>query len=82
MPRNANLPNLDLAAHLAVEAGKDIERAFFSKEECPDRVLEISFPELKNEKEIRRYLKNPEVFVVNSLRKKRVEIEIVEKTQL
>ena len=71
MKRDANLNS---AAQTAVEAGKDISRAFFSKAECPDKVIEIVFPVLDDDRKIRRFLHNPEVFVVANLRKKRVEI--------
>ena len=62
------------AGLLALEVGKGIEKAFFTKEECPDKVIEIAFPILEDEHQIRKFLKNPEAFVVTSLRKKRVEI--------
>ena len=66
--------NLEKAANLAVETGRNMSAAFFTKAECPDRVLEISFPELEDDRQIRKYLRDPEAFVVTSLRKKRVEI--------
>ena len=37
-------------------------------------MIEIAFPYLENEKQIRKYLRNPDAFVVTSLRKRRVEI--------
>ena len=43
-------------------------------EQTPAQVLEINFPFIEGEKNIRKYLKNPEAFVVTSLKKKRVEI--------
>ena len=64
----------DRAASLAVEVGKTINQAFFSRLECPEKVIEIAFPILEDERHLRKYLKNPEAFVVTSLRKKRVEI--------
>ena len=64
----------DRAASLAVEVGKTISQAFFSQSECPEKVIEIAFPILEDERHLRKYLKNPEAFVVTSLRKKRVEI--------
>jgi hypothetical protein len=59
---------------LAQEACQSISRALFNKESCPDKVLEISFPILDDDRHIRKFLRNPEAFVVTSLRKKRVEI--------
>ena len=51
------------------------ESGFFNNvEDFPEVVLQIEFPELTNSKQIRKYLKNPEAFVVTSLRKKRVEV--------
>ena len=64
----------DRATSLAVEVGKTISQAFFSRSECPEKVIEIAFPILEDERHLRKYLKNPEAFVVTSLRKKRVEI--------
>jgi hypothetical protein len=66
--------NVERASFLAQEASQSINRAFFSKSECPDKVLEISSPVFENERRIRKYLRNPEAFVATSLRKKRVEI--------
>jgi hypothetical protein len=37
-------------------------------------MIELAFPSFDSEHQIRKYLKNPEAFVVTSLRKKRVEI--------
>jgi len=37
-------------------------------------VLEIAFPVLEDDRRIRKFLRNPEVFIATSLRKKRVEI--------
>jgi hypothetical protein len=48
--------------------------AFMTMEQTPNQVLEINFPFIEGEKNIRKYLKNPEAFVVTSLKKKRVEI--------
>ena len=51
------------------------ETGFFSNvEEFPEVVLHIEFPEMDSAKQIRKYLRNPEAFVVTSLRKKRVEV--------
>ena len=66
--------DLAAAALIAEEANKHIQKAFFSKTECPDKVLESAFPILEDDRRIRKYLRNPEAFVVASLRKKRVEI--------
>jgi DNA topoisomerase IB len=71
MKQDANLEN---ASNLATYARRHIETAFFSKEETPDKVIEIAFPFLENDKHIRRYLRNPDAFVVSSLRKRKVEI--------
>ena len=66
--------NLEAASFIAQTACQSIGKAFFNKAECPDKVLEISFPILEDDRRIRKYLRNPEAFVVTSLRKKRVEI--------
>jgi hypothetical protein len=51
------------------------EEGFFnSLEETPEKVIELAFPVLDTERAIRKYLKNPEAFVANSLRKRRVEV--------
>ena len=78
MPRNANLPaapDFEEAGRAAIDALRMCEQGFFcSLEETPDKCIEIAFSALEDERQIRKYLKNPEVFVVTSLRKKRVEI--------
>jgi hypothetical protein len=51
-----------------------VETAFFSFEEPPDKVIEIAFPAIASPGQLRDYLRDPEIFVVTSLRKKRVEI--------
>ena len=66
--------NLETAVHLAEECGAYVASAFFSKEMCPDKVVEIEFPFIEGDRHLRKYLKNPEAFVVSSLKKKRVEI--------
>ena len=66
--------NLDQAMNFATHARRRIETEFLSKEETPDNVPEIAFPFLENDKHIRRYLRNPDAFVVSSLRKRKVEI--------
>ena len=66
--------NLEKAVNLATNARRHIETAFFSKEETPDKVIEIAFLFLENDKNIKRYLRNPDAFVVSSLRKRKVEI--------
>ena len=66
--------NIEVASFLAQTAGQSIGKAFFNKADCPEKVLEISFPILETDRHIRKYLRNPEAFVVTSLRKKRVEI--------
>ena len=48
--------------------------ALMTMEQAPSQVFEINFPFIEGEKNIRTYLKNPEAFVVTSLKKKRVEI--------
>ena len=48
---------------------------FFSNvEDFPEVVLHIEFPEMDSAKQIRKYLRNPEAFVVASHRKKLVEV--------
>jgi hypothetical protein len=84
MPRNANLPqrqkaiptpDFEAAGQQATAALHMCEEGFFcTLEETPERCLEIAFPALENERQIRKFLKNPEAFVVTSLRKKRVEV--------
>jgi len=58
-------------ARIAMEIA---DTAFFSFEETPDTVIEIAFPAMENPSRLKAYLRNPELFVVTSLRKKRVEI--------
>ena len=50
------------------------DTAFFTLEEAPHKVTEIAFPAIDSPGKLRSYLRNPEMFVVTSLRKKRVEI--------
>jgi hypothetical protein len=84
MPRNSNIPgetipppqpDFDEADKAAVEALHMCEEAFFTTlEETPDKCVEIAFPAMTSERQVRKYLKNPEAFVVTSLRKKGVEV--------
>ena len=78
MPKNANLPpvaNWDAANAAAIAALHICEEAFFATaEETPDTVLEIAFPAFENERQVRKYLKNPEAYVVTAIRKRRVEV--------
>ena len=69
-------PRVDfIAAETAALEARDIsETSFFAKHETPDKVIEIAFPILEDERSIRRYLRSPEAFVVTGLRKRRVEI--------
>ncbi len=62
------------AAMHARKAMEFINTAFFTKEETPDKVWEVALPYLDVEHKMRRYLRQPDSFVVTSLRKKRVEI--------
>jgi hypothetical protein len=55
-------------ARIAMEIA---DTAFFSFEETPDTVIEIAFPAMENPSRLKAYLRNPELFVVTSLRKKR-----------
>ena len=66
--------NLEAAINLAQECASMTETAFFNYEQCPDTMLEIEFPLLDHDRLLKKYLKNPEAFVVTSLKKKRVEI--------
>ena len=82
MPKNANLPdtamdedaNWEEANLAAVTALHMCENGFLSSEEMPDKVVEIAFPAIENERTLRKYLKNPEAFVVTSLRKRKIEV--------
>ena len=67
--------NLQRAHFLAQECGEYAGEAFFSSADCPTQVLEISFPFIEGDRALRKYLKNPEAFVVTSLKKKRVEVK-------
>ena len=67
----SNIPEAHRAALIASDS---ISTAFFAREDTPDHVIEIAFPIMENDRMIRRYLKNPETYVVTGLRKKRVEI--------
>ena len=58
----------------AFSAMRMAETAFFTFEESPEKVIEVAFPAMDNPSRLKAYLKNPEMFVVTSLRKKRVEI--------
>ena len=62
--------NFELAAFHAEKAYDRCEEAFFTQAEAPDKVTEIAFPEIDSPGKIRRYLKNPEAYVVTNLRKK------------
>ena len=62
------------ALSLAEECANYVTTPFFPEEQMPERIYEIEFPVLEGEKGIRKYLKNPEAFVVSSLKKKRVEV--------
>ena len=66
--------NLEVAVNLAQECASMTETAFFSYDHCPDTMLEIEFLLLDHDRMLKKYLKNPEAFVVTSLKKKRVEI--------
>ena len=66
--------NFVAAAMHAKKAMEFINTAFFTKEETPDKVWEVALPYLDGEHKMRRYLRQPDSFVVTSLRKKRVEI--------
>jgi hypothetical protein len=66
-----NLKSAQTAARIAMSCK---EEAFFSIDETPSKVIEIAFPFIEGEYQLQKYLRNPEGFVVTSLRKKRVEI--------
>ena len=74
MAQDANLPhgqepNWDAADAAAIGALHICEEAFFqSIEETPEKVFEIAFPVMENERVVRKYLKTPEAFVATSLR--------------
>ena len=84
MPRNANFPmgrrpnaepDFEGAESAAIEALHMCEEGFFnSLEETPEKVIELAFPVMETERAIRKHLKDPEAFVANSLRKRRVEV--------
>ena len=82
MARDSNLPpraseeNADWqeANLAAVTALRMCEEDFFSNEEAPDKVVEIAFPAIENERNLRKYLKNPEAFIASALRKRKVEV--------
>ena len=62
------------ALSLAEECANYVTTPLFPEEQMPERISEIEFPVLEGEKGVRKYLKNPEAFVVSSLKKKRVEV--------
>jgi hypothetical protein len=71
--------SLPLRPHRSAEEHAQIamnimDSAWFSFEESPEKVIEIAFPAMENPSRVRTYLRSPEMFVVTSLRKKRVEI--------
>ena len=66
--------NLEEALLSVQEVRKNISTAFCTMEEMPDTAIEMAFPYLENEHQIRKYLRNPEAFVVNNIRKRRVEV--------
>ena len=53
-----------------------VTSTYFSDDKCPTKAWEIALPILEDERQIRRFLKNPEAFVVTSIKKKRVEISL------
>ena len=78
MPQKANATQIidwENAKAAAIAALHICEEAFFATaEETPDTVLEMAFPTFDTEKQLRRYLKNPEAFIATSIRKRRVEV--------
>lgn len=66
--------NFTEATEAAKEAMLTSETAFFAIHEAPGTAIEIAFPFIEGERKLRKYLRNPEAFVVNSLRKQRVEV--------
>ncbi len=59
----------------AMKALETVNTGFFAEaSEFPDKILEVAFPEIDTPKKLRRYLKNPECYVIGNLRKKRVEV--------
>ena len=66
--------NLEAAQKLAMSAADYVCSTFMSTEEFPEKVIEIAFPLLDSEYKIRKFLRNPESFVVTSVRKRRVEV--------
>ena len=69
--KDSNIPE---AFSAALRASDNISTAFFSRSEAPEKVIEIAFPCIEGDRHIRKYLKNPEAFVVTGLWKRRVEI--------
>ncbi len=63
-----------MAAACAKSALEMTQTTFFNKEDAPDKAIEVMFGELDSEPKVRRYLRNPESFIVTSLRKERVEV--------
>ena len=72
--KSAKDSNLGDATMLAQECASYTITPFCTIYEFPDQILEIEFPFIEGEREIRKYLKNPEAFNVSSLKKKRVEV--------
>ena len=59
---------------LALECAQDVQSAFMATTEVPDLVFEISFPFIEGERAQRKFLRNPEAFVVTALKNERVEV--------
>ena len=55
------------------------EQPLLAAEDLPKRYVEVSMPEMTDQR-TRVYLRDPEIFVVNSLRKKRVEVKMRDMT--
>ena len=70
-----NQVSFALAVQLAEECATYTQTPLLQDKDMPAKICEVEFPFLENDRAIRKYLKNPEAFVVTSLKKKRVEIK-------
>ena len=67
-------PDPNEAIRLAEDCANFCETSLIADEHLTDTVCEIEFPFIEGDRGVKKYLKNPEAFVVSALKKKKVEI--------
>ena len=67
-------PDPNEAIRLAEECANFCDTSLIADEHLTDMVCEIDFPFIEGDRAVRKYLKNPEAFVVSALKKRKVEI--------